>query len=228
LRRGQKTSRQTPYRKHYVRILARLLLATGDFARLARRQIVSMAIQGIDLRRIRGAPCRSTFEEVIAFLQKTQFLWFVEAFSGGKSMPARSEHDREDRSSESSIHSLPAPLQLPVLPAHWWRTRKPRSLGRHHVKAIRAALLGIRIPGESDWLRAVTGDQATAIGIAVRQLQAYGMTSPIVDAALSAVLCCAIEGDSAARAVVESALRRRRKIDPLCAELIMSWRAARF
>lgn len=86
----------------------------------------------------------------------------------------------------------------------------------------------MRIPGEVDWLRAVTGDPATAIGIAVRQMQAYGMTCPLVDAALSAVLCCALEADSAAHVVVESALRRRRKIDPACAELILEWRAVRF
>jgi len=141
-------------------------------------------------------------------------------------MPARSEHRRNDRSSGPSVQSLHAPLHPPVL--HWWRTCKPHHLGRHHVKAIRAALLGIRIPGESDWLPAVTGDQAMAIGIAVRQLQAYGMTSPLVDAAVSAAFCIAIEGDPAARTVVVSALRRRRKIDPLCAELIMSWRVARF
>ena len=143
-------------------------------------------------------------------------------------MRARYRHGREDRSSESSIKSLPAPLPLPVLPAYWWRTRKPQSFGGPDVKAIRAALLRMRIPGESDWLWAVTGDPATAIGIAVRQLQAYGMTSPIVDAAVSAVLCVAIEGNRAAPAVVESALRRRQKIDPLCAELILAWRTARF
>lgn len=144
-------------------------------------------------------------------------------------MRASYEHGRDDRSSESSTRSLrpPTPQQISVLPTHWWRTRRPQSFGRHHIQAIRAALLGMRVPRELDWSRAVTGDPATAIGIAVRQMQAYGMTCPLVDAALSAVICCAIEGDSAARAVMESALRRRRKIDPLCADLILSWRAVR-
>jgi len=96
------------------------------------------------------------------------------------------------------------------------------------VKAIRAALLGVEIVNEVDWLRAVTGHPATAIGVAIRQLSAYGMTSPVIDAAVSAVLCCAIEGNHAARVLISSALRRREKIDPLCQELIMLWRAARF
>lgn len=77
-------------------------------------------------------------------------------------------------------------------------------------------------------MRAVTGDPATAIGIAVRQLKVYGMTSSVVDDAVSAVLCVAIEGDGAARTLVESALRRRRKIDPRCDELVLAWHAAKF
>lgn len=120
------------------------------------------------------------------------------------------------------------PRHTPISPEAWWRTRKPQTLSRHDVKAIRGALLTKKIPNEIDWLRAVTGDPATAIGVAVRQLNSYGMTSPIVDAAVSAALCCAIEGDNAARAVVESALRRRCKIDPSCDELILCWRARSF
>jgi hypothetical protein len=77
-------------------------------------------------------------------------------------------------------------------------------------------------------MKAVGGDPAIAIGVAIRQLSAYGMKSSIIDAAVSAVLCCAIEGDVAARAVVESALRRRWKIDPRCADLILAWRSIRF
>lgn len=137
------------------------------------------------------------------------------------------DSDRDTHPSQSRVRSLPPPQQLPGSPLHWWRARRPQSFSRSDVKAIRAHLLRTETVNDIDWMQAVTGDPATAIGIAVRQMQAYGMTCPLVDAALSAVLCCAIEGDSAARAVVESALRRRRKIDPICAELILAWRSVR-
>lgn len=143
-------------------------------------------------------------------------------------MRTRSQHSRHDRSLEENLRFLPAPRELPLSPLHWWRTQRPNEFSTRDVKAVRAALLGMRIPGEPDWFRAVTGDPATAIGIAIRQLHSHGMTSAIVDAAISAVVCCAIEGNSAARSVVESALRRRRRFDPLCADIILSWRTASF
>jgi hypothetical protein len=146
-------------------------------------------------------------------------------------MHAKHEHARNsDRANASQprFRSPNEPRQLPASPLHWWRTRRPQGYGRHDVKAIRAALLEVGIVNDVDWLRAVTGDPATAIGVAVRQLNAYGMISPVTDAVVSAVLCCAIEGDHAARIVISSALRRRKKIDPLCHELCLLWRAARF
>ncbi len=143
-------------------------------------------------------------------------------------MSATYKHGQEEFPTEPSIQSLRTPSPMPRSPLHWWRTLRPEDFGRSDVRAIRAILLRTSISAELDWLRAVTGDPATAIGIAVRQLNAYGMTCPIIDVALSAVLCCAIEGDGASQSVVESALRRRHNLDPSCAELIVSWRAARF
>jgi hypothetical protein len=46
---------------------------------------------------------------------------------------------------------------------------------------------------DGDWLHAVTGDSATAIGVAIKGLKVLGMTNPVIDAAVSAVFCCAIE-----------------------------------
>lgn len=146
-------------------------------------------------------------------------------------MHAKHEHlqtsDRNVRPSHPNFRSPNEPRQLPASPLHWWRTRRPQSFGRHDVKAIRLALLGVRV-NDADWLRAVTGHPSTAIGVAVRHLHAYGMTSPVIDAVVSAVICCALEGNHAARVVVSSALRRRKKIDPFCHELCLLWRAARF
>jgi len=136
--------------------------------------------------------------------------------------------DREIRSPQTSPKSPDNNRRFPVSPLHWWHTRKPQSFDRHDVKAIRVALFRVDIANEFDWLRAITGHPATAIRVAIRQLNQCGMTSPTIDATVSAVLCCAIEGDHAARVLISSALRRRQKIDPLCQELILLWRAARF
>jgi hypothetical protein len=138
-----------------------------------------------------------------------------------------SNPDRDDYRSHLSFRSINEPQQLPVSPLYWWRTRRPRTLGRREVKAIRVALLREAV-NDVDWLLAVTGDPAAAIGVAVRHMHTYGMTSPIIDVVISAACCCAIEGNHAAKIVVSSALRRRKEIDPPCHELCLLWRAARF
>ncbi len=99
-------------------------------------------------------------------------------------------------------------------PLYWWRTLQPKDLGRWNVRAIRAALLQVDVVDDGDWLHAVTGCPAEAIGVAIRVLKTFGMNNPITDAVVSAALCCALEGDHAARELVLSALRRRQKIGP--------------
>jgi hypothetical protein len=113
-------------------------------------------------------------------------------------------------------------------PLHWWRTRNPQDFDDRHVKAIRRALLRTKIVDDGAWMRAVTGEPATAIGVALQALKVLGMKDPVIDAVVSAVLCCALEGDPAARVVILSALSRRKKIDPRCHKLKLLWRRARF
>jgi hypothetical protein len=96
------------------------------------------------------------------------------------------------------------------------------------VSRIRKALLATRLPSEPDWDRAILGDVAVAIGIAVRQLASHKITDPEVDLALSAVLACAIEGDPTAPIVISSALRRRSKKFKRCLHLSLLWRKAKF
>lgn len=109
-------------------------------------------------------------------------------------------------------------------PLHWWRTKTPRNLRRSDVRILRTLLLRTDTVADLDWLKAATGDAAAAIGVAVRAMQTVGMTNPAVDVALSAVLCCALEGDPAAPAVIRSALNRRSRFDPRCADLSRIWR----
>jgi hypothetical protein len=127
----------------------------------------------------------------------------------------------------------PKLLELPRLrsascPERWWRTRNPYGFSMRDVKTIRDALLNGDVAVEGEWSRAIGGDAATAIGIAIKALQSHGLKHPLTDAVLSAVLCCAIEGDQAAKVVMLSALRRRAKIDRTCFGLRLSWLHVQF
>jgi hypothetical protein len=116
----------------------------------------------------------------------------------------------------------------PFLPLIWWRTRRPRLLLCQGIRAIRQALLGSEIPGALDWSRAILGEPAVAIGIAVKQMKERTITAKEVDLALSAVLACALEGDLTSPIVISSALRRRSKSDPSCKLLSELWLVTKF
>lgn len=122
----------------------------------------------------------------------------------------------------SWVHRLAAP------PTHWWRIRSPDDFSSKDVRAIRVALLRTDIVNDADWFRAVGGDAAAAIGIAIKTLKSHGMRNPVTDAVISAVLCCALEDDPAAKVVMLSVLRRRAKIDPTCYGLRLRWLHKRF
>jgi hypothetical protein len=115
----------------------------------------------------------------------------------------------------------PSPLEL-------WRTCKPELLSSGDVGHLRKTLVGTTLPWEPDWKRAILGDVAVAIGIAVRQLKFHRITDPEIDLALSAVLACAIEGDAAAAVLLSSALRRRSKKFKRCHRLSLLWLKAKF
>ena len=108
-------------------------------------------------------------------------------------------------------------------PLLWWRTRPPQDLSYCDVQTIREVLLGSDPIGDYDWLPALAGDSAAAIGVAIRVLKAHGMSNPLIDRAMSAVLCCLLEDDRASIALMTSALRRRAKIDPQCHDLWQLW-----
>jgi len=108
-------------------------------------------------------------------------------------------------------------------PLHWWRTRRPYDFELQDARVIRVQLFKTDTVQDSDWLRAVTGNAAAAIGVAIRALKQHGMTNPAIDATMSAVLCCAIEGDNASKVLILSALRRRKKIDSYCRHLVLLW-----
>jgi hypothetical protein len=89
-------------------------------------------------------------------------------------------------------------------------------------------MIETEIPNEPDWRRAILGSAPTAIGIADRQLKSRCIGATEVDLALSAVLCCAIEGNASSAIVISSALRRRSKIELQCKTLSELWLVADF
>jgi hypothetical protein len=120
------------------------------------------------------------------------------------------------------------PDLAPFSPLDWWRTRRPNTLSCYRISGIREALLGTEIPGTMDWSRAIHGDAAVAIRIAVEQMKLRTITAVEVDLALSAVLACALEGDPASAIVISSALRRRSSCEPPCKLLSDLWLVAKF
>ncbi|MDA9509422.1 hypothetical protein XI09_33260 [Bradyrhizobium sp. CCBAU 11386] len=110
-----------------------------------------------------------------------------------------------------------------ISPLHWWRIRPPHEMDLLDVRTIRSELLKLDVCAHHSWLNAVLGDAAAAIGIALAALRDCGMTNPLVDAAMSTVVCCALEGDKAGVTVVLSALRRRQRIDNRCCRLVTAW-----
>lgn len=134
----------------------------------------------------------------------------------------------QDKQLPSTEIRAPLVRRLAAPPTHWWRTRSPYDFGRRDVGAIRRVLLATDLVDDFDWFRAVGGDAAAAIGIAIKGLNSHGMRDPLVDAVVSAVLCCAVEANPASKVVMISALWRRGKIDPVCYGLRLRWLHAKF
>jgi hypothetical protein len=120
------------------------------------------------------------------------------------------------------------PHFAPFSPLIWWRTRRPSALLSRGIGEIREALLGTEIHEQPDWSRAILGDAAVAIRVAVEQMKERPITAAEVDLALSAVLACALEGDAASAILISSALRRRSKCDPPCRHLSLLWLDSKF
>jgi hypothetical protein len=98
-------------------------------------------------------------------------------------------------------------------PLSWWRTRPADSFRRVDVAIARNMLARTAIIGETHWHLAAAGDAPTAIGVALRTLNRDGNATASLDVAMTAVLCIAIEGDSAAALLLSAALKRRSDSD---------------
>ncbi|WP_439923652.1 hypothetical protein [Nitrobacter sp. JJSN] len=116
------------------------------------------------------------------------------------------------------------PVTIPVQhPLSWWRTRPADQCKEADVRIARHFLTRSAIIGEPHWFLGAAGDAAITIGVALRAQRRKGNTLVTVDLAMTAVLCCALEGDVTAALLMASMLKLRTDIDPRCKILSDSW-----
>jgi hypothetical protein len=116
------------------------------------------------------------------------------------------------------------PVTIPFQhPLSWWRMLRADEFKKAYVGVARYFLTKSAIIGEPHWFLGAEGDEAIAIGVALRAQRNKGDTLVSVDLAMSAVLCCALEGSIAATLLMSSVLKRRSDVDPRCKVLSDSW-----
>ena len=93
-------------------------------------------------------------------------------------------------------------------PLAWWRTAPPSRLDASHCDTLGQSLSQIAVLGEPGWRRAVAGDAAEAIGIALPLIHS-GESGSRLDIVMSAVLLCALQGNPAAALLLAHALDNR-------------------
>src|SRR5579871_6088508 len=93
--------------------------------------------------------------------------------------------------------NVPVTIHFPH-PLSWWRTRRAEDFKRSDVAIARSVLTRSAILGEPHWHLGARGDTAVAIGVALRARRQSGENLVVVDVAMTAVLCCAVEGDTTA------------------------------
>jgi hypothetical protein len=99
-------------------------------------------------------------------------------------------HDKTAARCTTSVH-----------PLFWWRSMDLGALHSSAASELSAALAGIEMFGEPRWRDARNGKPASAIGCLLDCLPTKDVT-PQLDAAVSAVLLCALRGDVTAKWVL--------------------------
>jgi hypothetical protein len=94
-----------------------------------------------------------------------------------------------------------------MYPLNWWRTRAAGDFKKVDVAIARHFLGRTGIIGEPHWYLAASGDAAVAVGVALR-VQKRGMSPLLMDVAMTAVLCSAIEGDITAALLISAIVQR--------------------
>lgn len=134
----------------------------------------------------------------------------------------RSPSANRDRPTVRPYKNLPLGISFPH-PLSWWRTRRAQQFRKVDVAIARNFLERSAIIGEPHWHLGAGGDAAVAIGVALRIRRRQGEKLVLVDVAMTAVLCCALDGDVTAAVLLSTILQERAAIEPACAELSDSW-----
>lgn len=91
----------------------------------------------------------------------------------------------------------------------WWRSQCAEAFRKSDAERTRVSLRACAANGNSRWDDAIEGDVAAAVGIALRTVWRREHLGISEDAALSAVLACALDGDATAAFLLSAALDRR-------------------
>lgn len=93
----------------------------------------------------------------------------------------------------------------PIGPLLWWRSIRANHFNVAAAGALRASIANVFILGEPTWRDAADGDEAAAIGLALRL---HKSTSPVIyDLVMTALAACAAEDGSAACLAMSHMLR---------------------
>ncbi len=117
--------------------------------------------------------------------------------------------------------SAPADTAAAAAPFELWRSIPAERFDLSRRLAV-AAYLATRAGGDVEWRRAIAGDATCALRMALRIEVPDEITYP-VDAIMTLLLYCALDGSGAAALVLAHLLRRMPIDGPLRERLATSW-----
>jgi hypothetical protein len=107
-------------------------------------------------------------------------------------------------------------------PTKWWRSIAAPNFHLMALGAMQAAIEKVEMLGEPRWSKAVAGDAASAVGMALAfdRMQA---SSGKFDLVMTALVICASEGDATACVVLSNIIRRLPNAGKREAHVATSW-----
>jgi hypothetical protein len=114
-----------------------------------------------------------------------------------------------------------------VTPLEWWRTMPANHLGEGPQCVLREMLDKVSLVKRRQWLSAMRGDAATSIAVAIEAMPINRITLE-VDLMMTALMVCALDGNSGAVLVLAHILHRAPLDHPFGQELSISWLALNF
>jgi hypothetical protein len=122
----------------------------------------------------------------------------------------------------SAIIANGVPVAPGCSPTRWWRSIAAPNFHLMALGAMQAAIEKVEMLSEPRWSRAVAGDAASAVGMALAfdRMQA---SSGKFDLVMTALVICASEGDATACVVLSNIIRRLPNAGKREARVATSW-----